>query len=1329
MDIEVTSGKKRCGSPMITADMEVPLCKKFRLIDEEENGDVELALTAEAARWKSFLEFDGHFVVNPNGASGGLMLFWKDPLDVAISSYSPGHIDCRVSNDGVTWRFTGFYGHPDAAQRHHSWEMLRRLGENGGDLSWLSVKTNADFSWSNRRKGEAAIWELIDRFLINAKWANSSGVNDSQMLDFYGSDHRAVKYILEKPEVGSSQGGFKRFFFEQKWMLAKNFTADLLMEWRFSGGLPVHQRLEWCQRYLEKWKNSDFDNPTKKIEELRKKRIKLLNAGASKSTSADLKVLEADLERMLEAEEVHWKQRSRANWLGFGDRNTSYFHAFASARKKKNDIPALVDNLGVLQKDDKVKALIVQNYFSEMFKSDSPQPSIVKAVTARISSYFGEEEVRILDAPFTKNDVRNAVFQMSPHKAPGPDGFPPVFFQKYWGEIGGTVTKEVLQVLNGGGKVQEWNKTLIVLIPKITKPTRVSDFRPISLCNTLYKIVTKALVNRIRDVLGSVINDSQSAFVPGRMISDNILVGYECMHWPRNQKKGKVGFAAAKLDMRKAYDRVEWPFLRAMLLRLGFPRRMVEIIMDCVTSVSFSFVINRKVYGSLVPTRGIRQGCPLSPFLFVICAQGLSAGLYHYERRQLIEGIKVAKMSPAISHLFFADDSLLFFKASATGVRTIKNLLEEYSSASGQLVNLEKSAVSFSPCSSRQDIEMVVNTLGIRETSGHSMYLGLPTFIVRKKKVQFDYLRERVYKKLSSWKNKFFSAGGKEILIKSVIQAIPTYTMSCFKVPMAVCADIERACSNFWWGETDSGKQMHWASWEKLCLQKSKGGLGFRRLGAFNQSLLAKQAWRLLKFPNSLVARVLKGRYYKDGDLLKAQPSSNASYSWRSITWGRDLLKGGLRWRVGNGNSIKAFHDPWIPVAGSGIAVCSTGDQRDVLVKDFMDGSRWSKAKLAAAFLPFEACAIETIPLSRIGVDDDWYWIHDEKGRFSVKSGYLLATDFYTPHPATSPEEQMKWYRQLWSTNIPPKAKIFVWRATNNLIATDSNLVRHHIPTTEVCSWCNRDWGSTVHCLLFCERVSDSWKKSPWWSVIKKCKRLTLEEICKLFLEVFNAASFEFFCMGLWSCWRWLCAAKHGTASSSFFDDLSWGEQHLEVFQQAKLQILGSLRLLPKEGDSRWIPPRRGLLRLDVDFSFHDISGAAGVGFLVRDWTGSIIAAAAHRVGRTETILMGELHAMLLGIGFCLEQDLGPIVLYSDSMLAIHVVHEDYKGMDSLSDELFEAFVVAKDRIVVDFRHVRREANRAAHNLANFAAWSDGVMIWKQGFPAWLTDIVHRDLE
>ncbi|XP_057803522.1 uncharacterized protein LOC131018836 [Salvia miltiorrhiza] len=228
-------------------------------------------------------------------------------------------------------------------------------------------------------------------------------------------------------------------------------------------------------------------------------------------------------------------------------------------------------------------------------------------------------------------------------------------------------------------------------------------------------------------------------------------------------------------------------------------------------------------------------------------------------RRRMFTGVRVAKHSPMVSHLFFADDSLLFFNAKAIGAQAIRQALDLYSAAFGQLVNFEKSAVSFSPCVSRQDMDKVVSILGVKETNGQAVYLGLPTFVVRHKMIQFDYLRERVYKKLNSWKNRYFSVEGKEVLIKSIIQATPTCTMSYFKIPSAVCHDIEMACANFWRGESDIGKCLYWVSWKALCEQKSKGGMGFRRMEAFNRALLAKQVWRLVKFPSSLVARVLKG--------------------------------------------------------------------------------------------------------------------------------------------------------------------------------------------------------------------------------------------------------------------------------------------------------------------------------------------------------------------------------------------------------------------------------------------------------------------------------------
>jgi hypothetical protein len=264
------------------------------------------------------------------------------------------------------------------------------------------------------------------------------------------------------------------------------------------------------------------------------------------------------------------------------------------------------------------------------------------------------------------------------------------------------VKKEVLAVLNGGHMPTKWNETIIVLIPKVKNPVKVKDLRPISLCNVLYKLISKVLANRLKKLLPDIISPSQSAFVPGRLITDNVFLAYELTHYLRNRRKGETGVVAIKLDMRKVYDRVEWSFLEKIMRKMGFSTKWVDLIMKCVSTVTYKVKINGDYTEQILPQRGLRQGDPLSPYLFIICAEGLSALIREAERRGDIEGIRVCTPAPRVTHLFFADDTLILLKATVRGARCLHQVLELYEEVSGQMVNKDKTTIMFSPNTSQQ---------------------------------------------------------------------------------------------------------------------------------------------------------------------------------------------------------------------------------------------------------------------------------------------------------------------------------------------------------------------------------------------------------------------------------------------------------------------------------------------------------------------------------------------------------------------------------------------------------------------------------------------------
>ncbi|MCH93152.1 putative ribonuclease H protein, partial [Trifolium medium] len=392
-----------------------------------------------------------------------------------------------------------------------------------------------------------------------------------------------------------------------------------------------------------------------------------------------------------------------------------------------------IEDIGQLQR-------MANEFYIKLFSEDNIQREWHQ--TAITYPVIANDVMEKLAAPITQEEVRNAVFNMHPWKAPGPDGFPAGFYQKSWEIVGGAVWSFVDKVWRNPSVLSEVNHTDICLIPKITHPEYVKQFRPISLCNTNYKIVSKVVVERLKGCVANLVSPFQTGFVPGRNIHENIVVAKEMMH-SMHRMNGKRGFFAIKVDLAKAYDKISWEFIWRVLVEIKFPEVLINVIMHSITSVWTNVKWNGARAEYFKPQRGIRQGDPISPYLFVLCMDKLSHLILHAVEEGKWNGIKAGRNGPVVSHLMFADDLLLFGEANEKQMHCVIDTLNQFCGMSGQEVSRDKTSILFSRNVERSMRSRLLHISSYKETNRFGNYLGVPLTGGAPKRSDFQYILDQ----------------------------------------------------------------------------------------------------------------------------------------------------------------------------------------------------------------------------------------------------------------------------------------------------------------------------------------------------------------------------------------------------------------------------------------------------------------------------------------------------------------------------------------------------------------------------------------------------------
>lgn len=686
-----------------------------------------------------------------------------------------------------------------------------------------------------------------------------------------------------------------------------------------------------------------------------------------------------------------------------------------------------------------------------------------------------EEDREMLQKGVSAEEVRKVIFSMASEKSPGPDGYTSEFFKATWDIIGPDFVVPVQAFFDTGFMPKGINSTILALIPKKNDVVVMKDYRPISCCNVIYKVISKLLANRMKGLLPLFISLNQSAFVKDRLLMENVLLALEMVK--NYHSESVTERCAMKIDVSKAFDSVQWSFLLSVLAALNFPEKFILWIKKCIELASFSIQINGELAGYFNSKRGMRQGCALSPYLFIVCVQVLSKLLDKAAIEKKI-GYHPYCKDLNLTHICFADNVLVFSDEKKTSIEGILAVFQEFAKVSGLNISLEKSTLYLAGVKA-EDSVTILEQFPFDSGSLPVRYLGLPLLTKRMNSQDYSLLIMRIKNRITSWTARHLSFAGRLQLVGSVLYSITNFWMSAYRLPSACIKEINSLCSAFLWSGPALSTHKAKIAWENVCRPKNEGGLGLKNLSDANRVSCLKLIWRIISEKNYLwVCWIWKYLIRKGSYWSVNERSSLGSWMWKKLLKLRPLAKQLVKKEINSGSNSSFWFDCWSQI-GSLIEV--TGDRGPMdlgipinsTVENAIQLYRTKRHRAPNLQLVDK----EVMRLKNRGLndqDDLCLWKRengDYKEAFSMVQTWNIIR---------SQNPKVVWFKGVWFSGSTPRFSFLVWIAVQDRLATGDRISRWN-PQADVKCWlCQAPLENRDHLFFDC-----GYSKEVWCSLVK----------------------------------------------------------------------------------------------------------------------------------------------------------------------------------------------------------------------------------------------------